>query len=99
MKIQFESVHFTPDEKLIDHITKKLEKLEQFHDRILSTKVTLKVGANKQIDDKIVEVSMAVPGDVIFGKKTDRSYEAALDGLLGALKKQLVKHKDTQRTH
>lgn len=99
MKIQFESVHFTADQKLLDLISGKLEKLEQYHDKIISTNVTLKLGTAKQVKDKIMEVRMGVPGDVIFVKKVDSTFEAALDGITGALRKQLIKRKDIERAH
>ena len=33
MKIQIQSIHFDADQKLIDFIERKLEKLETFHDK------------------------------------------------------------------
>lgn len=99
MKIQFESVHFTANQKLLDHMTKKLEKLGQFHNRIISCNVTLKQGAAKTVKDKIVEVNIAIPGDVIFAKKVDTSFEAAVDDLVGSLRRQLIKKKEMERAH
>ena len=43
MNVNIETVHFTADAKLIDHVNKKLNKLTTFHDRIISADVFLKL--------------------------------------------------------
>lgn len=99
MKIQIESVHFTADQKLRDYVTKKLEKLGQIHEKIISCTVTMMLENVGQVKDKIVEVSLQVPGDIIFGKRTEKSFEAAIDELVGPLKRQLIKRKEIERTY
>ncbi len=99
MKLQFESLHFTADKKLIDYISKKLDKLDQFHDKIISGTVTLRLENTGQIRDKVVEVRLNVPGDVIIGKKTEKSFEAAVDEVCGPLKRQLIKRKEIERAY
>jgi putative sigma-54 modulation protein len=42
MNVNIETVHFTADAKLIDHVNKKVQKLSTFHDRIVRTDVFLK---------------------------------------------------------
>ena len=43
MNVNIETVHFTADAKLINHVNKKLSKLTTFHDRIIRTDVFLKL--------------------------------------------------------
>ena len=42
MTINIQSINFTADGKLIDFAKKKIEKLEQFYDKILSAEVVFK---------------------------------------------------------
>ncbi|WP_363325461.1 HPF/RaiA family ribosome-associated protein, partial [Phaeodactylibacter sp.] len=43
MKVQTEAVSFKADQKLIDFIEQKLQKMEKYFDRIIEAKVTLKL--------------------------------------------------------
>lgn len=99
MKLQIETPHFTPDKKLIDYVEKKLSKLEQYYDRILDVEVMLKLENSGQVKDKIVEIMLRVPGDKIFVKDVDKTFEAAIDTGLDRVKRQLIKFKELQRSH
>ena len=35
MNVQIQTVHFDADQKLLDHVTAKIEKLSTFHDKII----------------------------------------------------------------
>jgi putative sigma-54 modulation protein len=93
MKIYTQAVHFTADQKLKDFIQKKLSKLDQFSDRIVDARVVLKLENSGQVKDKIVEVSLKIPGTVLFVKEISKTFEASVDKAIDSLKKQLVKHK------
>ena len=99
MKVLFETVHFTADEKLKNYIESKLEKLDQFYDRIIDAQVILKLENSGQIKDKIVEVQINVPGDTIFQSNVEKTFEASIDGMLGSLKRSIIKHKELQKTY
>ena len=43
MDIKVNTVHFTADKKLIDHIEKKVSKLGQFFDKIVGAEVFLRL--------------------------------------------------------
>ena len=62
MTTRIESIHFTADQKLIDFIQKKLDKLDQYHDRIIDAHVILKLENTGQVKDKVVEVKLDIPG-------------------------------------
>ena len=51
MKLQIHSIHFDADQKLIDFIQKKLDKLETFYDRIVDGEVFLRIN-NTGIENK-----------------------------------------------
>jgi putative sigma-54 modulation protein len=99
MKILIEPVHFTADQSLLDYIEKKIKKLEQFYDRIIDVQVTLKLENSGQVRDKVVEVLVSVPGDRIFNKDTQKTFEAAVDKVAAGLKRQLIKRKEMMRTY
>ncbi len=99
MKVRVESVHFTADARLIEFIEKKLAKLEQIYDQILDVSVFLKLENSGQVRDKIFEARIQVPGDTIFIKEVDRTFESATDAALDKLKRQIIKHKEMQRSY
>ena len=43
MNVHIQTVHFDADTKLVEHVRTKLEKLQQFHDRIIKVDVFLKL--------------------------------------------------------
>ncbi len=99
MKILIEPVHFTADKDLLDYIEKKIGKLEHFFERIIDAQVTLKLENSGQVKDKIVEVSINIPGDRIFAKEMNKTFEAAIDKVADVLKRQLIKKKELMRSH
>jgi putative sigma-54 modulation protein len=94
MKVHTEAVQFKADEKLLEFIEKKLGKLETFFDRIIEINVTLKLENAGQVKDKIAEVRVSVPGEVIFASDVHKNFEGAIEGVLDTLKRQLQKYKE-----
>lgn len=99
MKILIEPVHFTADQTLIDYVHEKVEKLEQFYERIISVTVTLKLENTGQIKDKIVEILISIPGDNIFSSDSNKTFEEGVDKVTDILKRQLVKRKEKMRSY
>ncbi len=97
MKVHTHSVHFSADTKLISFIEKKLSKLDQFFDRIVSANVTLKLENSGQVKDKVVEIRINIPGVVLYAKETNKSFEASVDSAISSLKRQVVKYKERSR--
>jgi putative sigma-54 modulation protein len=98
MKVQTQSIHFDADEKLIEFIEKKVEKLETFFDHIISADVMLRLENNGQVQDKIAEIKIKVPKDVLIAKETDKTFEASIDAAVEALRRQIIKYKERMRT-
>jgi len=92
MKLQVHSVHFDADQKLIDFIQKKLDKLETFYDRVVDGEVFLRLN-NEGNENKTVEIKLNVPGQNLFAKEQAASFEAATDLATEALRSQLEKFK------
>lgn len=98
MKVQIQSLHFDADEKLIDFIQKKLDKLDTFYDRTIDSEVILRLN-NEGIENKTVEIKLNVPGEQLFAHKTNGSFEAATDHCVEALRRQIKRHKEKVISH
>ncbi|MBD2714311.1 ribosome-associated translation inhibitor RaiA [Microvirga sp. STR05] len=99
MKVQMHSVHFDADQKLLDFIQKRLDKLETFYDRVTEGEVILKLNNKDGIANKTVEVKLFVPGATLFSQEDAPSFEAAADAAADSLKRQITKHKEKLLTH
>lgn len=97
MNLNTQAVHFTADQKLLDYIDQKLGKLDTYYDRIQEAVVFLKLENSGQVRDKIVEVKMALPGNTMVIKESDKTFEAAVDQAYSTLKRQLIRFKERQR--
>lgn len=89
------SVHFDADQKLTEHINDRLRKLEQYHDRIIASEVFLRLAHDSdERENKLVEIKVSVRGKELFAKKQSKSFEEAVDMVVEALRKQLIKYKE-----
>ncbi len=94
MEINIQSVHFTASEQLEAFIQKKVSKLEQYYDGILSAEVSLKVIKPESANNKEAQIKLVVPGSDLFADKTTDSFEQSIDVAVQALEKQLTKFKE-----
>jgi putative sigma-54 modulation protein len=99
MKLQMHSIHFDADRKLLDFIQKKVNKLETFHDKIVNGEVILKLDNNEERENKIIEIKLFIPGNMLFAKEQAKTFEAAADIVVETMKRQLKKYKEKQVTH
>lgn len=99
MDIRTQSVNFTADQKLLDYIEKKLNKLEQLHNRITDVAVFLKLENTGQVRDKIVEVKVSIPNQVLIAKEKSKSFEESTDLVVDVLKRQVRKYKEKMQSH
>jgi putative sigma-54 modulation protein len=93
MKITVQSIRFTADQKLLDFIQKKVDKLETFFDHIISGEVYLKLEKVEDEANKISEIKLALPGIQMFAKEQCKTFEEATDLAVESLRKQIEKHK------
>ena len=87
------SIHFKADQKLLTFIQEKLNKLEQFNDKIVSAEVFLRLENDRDKANKIAEIKLHVPGKDLFVKKQCKSFEEAADVAVEALRRQIIKDK------
>lgn len=98
MEIRIQAIHFDATKQLEVFIQKKVTKLEQYFDGIISAEVTLKVVKPETAMNKNASILLKIKNGDCFAEKTDDSFEAAIDGCVEALEKQLVKFKEKSRT-
>lgn len=88
-----QSIHFVADQKLIDFIQKKTDKLETFYDQIIDGEVIMKLDKNDRSENKILEIKINVPGKQMFAKHQAESFESAADEVIEGLRRQIKKYK------
>ncbi len=97
VQLNVRSVHFDADQKLVDFIQSRVDKLAQIFDRIIEADVYLKVDNNHETENKVVEIRLYIPGHDLFAKKIAKSFEAATDEVTEALRRQAKKRKEKVR--
>jgi putative sigma-54 modulation protein len=97
MNVNIQTVHFNADTKLVEYVTKKMTKLNTFHDRILKVDVFLKLdNVVHTIKDKIAEIKVHVPRQDFFAKCSSKSFEESFDNAFDSLVNQIKRKKDKQ---
>jgi putative sigma-54 modulation protein len=99
MDIKIHSVRFDADIKLIDFIKSKVSKLIQFNDDIIAAEVYLRLENAGDMENKIGEIKLDIPGNSLFAKKQSKSFEEAIDLAVEALRKQVKKKKEKLRNN
>ncbi len=95
MNINIQTVHFDADEKLLEFVTKKVEKLNTFHDRITKVDVFLKLdNLVHNIKDKVVEIKVHVPKHEFFVKTSSKSFEESFDSAMESIVNQIKRKKE-----
>ena len=95
MNVNIQTVHFDADDKLVDYVTKKVEKLNTFHDQILKVDLFLKLdNVVHAIKDKVVEIKVHVPKHDFFVKASSKSFEESFDNAMDSIVSQIKRKKD-----
>lgn len=95
MNVHIQTLHFDADQKLVEYVTNKIEKLNTFHDRIIKVDVFLKLdNVVHTIKDKVAEIRVHVPKADFFVKSTSKSFEASFDEAFDSLVTQMKRKKE-----
>lgn len=97
MEIRIQSIHFDASDRLEAFVQKKVSKLEQFYDQILSAEVTLRVVKPEASQNKQASILLKIKNGDCFAEKTNNTFEEAIDQAVVALEKQLIKTKEKIR--
>lgn len=99
MKVNVHAVNFTVDAKLVDFVQERMDRLEKYYDKIVSSDVFLKVEKTSDKENKIVEVKIHVPGDDFMVKKQCKTFEEGVELSAVSLERLLVKRKEKINSH
>ena len=94
MKVDFHAVNFAVDQKLLDFIQGRMDKLERVYDKVVYSDVFLKLDNTSSKENKIVELKVHVPGDSLIVKKQAKSFEEGADSAINSLDRVLIKRKE-----
>jgi len=97
MEIRIQAIHFIAAKQLEAFIQKKVSKLAQFHDGILSAEVVLRVIKPETVNNKQVHIRLMIKNNDCFAEKANDTFEEAIDDAVVALEKQLIKTKKKNR--
>jgi putative sigma-54 modulation protein len=94
MNVQIQSVKVDADQRLVDFVENKMSKLEKFSEKIVSSDVIMKVDKDHDKGNKVVTITLYMPGDDLVAKSRARSFEESVDEAIEMLKAQIVKQKE-----
>ena len=97
MTVKIQTVRFDADAKLLEYVKLKVQKLLNFHDKIMKVDVFLKLdNVVHNIKDKVAEIKVHVPKQQLFVKQTSKSFEQSFDDALESLIIQLNRKKEKE---
>ncbi len=95
MTVNIQSVHFDADAKLLDYVNKKIQKISQFHDKIIKVDIYLKLdNVVHNIKDKVAEIRVHIPKHEMFVKSSSKSFEESFDNALDSAINQIKRKKE-----
>jgi ribosomal subunit interface protein len=94
MEIKIKALGFTPRRILTDFIDKKLSKLFQFYDRLISIEVSLSMEKSEIKQNKQCDVRLIIPGNDLLASARCKTFEEAVVHSVEALIKQMEKKKN-----
>lgn len=88
------AVKFKADPKLEKFVSDKVAKLDRMIDNATKCEVFLKVDKPESDNNKIAEISLALPGQTLFNSKQADSFEEAVADCVDSMKVQIDKYKE-----
>ncbi len=99
MNALFQYVKIDKSEKLESFTQKKLDKLEERYDWIISAEVHFKKEEPQDPKGYICNISLSGPGPNIFAESNEESFEAAAAETVKDLERQLQKRKGQLKSY
>jgi putative sigma-54 modulation protein len=89
MDIIIQSLGFTAGAGLEDFVREKLGKLEKGDSKIVRANVTLFIGPKSAAENNYCEIRLEIPGNDLFVKRNEDSFEKAVVATVDALQTTL----------
>ena len=97
MNVNFQSVNYIADNKLVEFTEKRIDKITQFYNQIVDVFVYTKVENSSDKINKFAELKIGIPGDDVIVKKTAKSFEEAINQAADSAERVLKRRKEKQR--
>lgn len=94
MNTTINAVKFKADPKLEKFVNDKIAKLDRMIDNATKCEVFLKVDKPESENNKIVEISLNLPGQTLFNSKQADTFEEAISECVDTMKVQIDKYKE-----
>ncbi len=94
MNINVRTLHCQADERLVNFIRTKLQRLHKIYHRIEGIDVRLIEEKKGSRASKVAEVQMHVPGGWLVDRKSSASFESAINASMETLRRQLTRYKE-----
>ena|SRR5690606_1748827 len=99
MMVNVHAVNFNVDGKLVSFIRERVDKLDKYYDKVVSSDVFLKVEKTSEKENKVAELKILVPGDEFIVKKQCKSFEEAVEQCSESVERLLLKRKEKIRAY
>lgn len=99
MTVKFQYVNIDTSESLSEYTEKRLIKLGNKFEFVISAQVYFKNDDKNHDAGKICNVELSLPGPRIFATSSERTYEMAVNETMRDLTRQLEKRKHVYSTH
>lgn len=97
MKTIIQTPGFKAQQKLIDFVQEQMNKFDELSDRIIESRVLLKIDNADDRKNKVCEVRLVIPGNDLFASRQEETFEQALMQVIPALKQQVVRRKPSEQ--
>ena len=88
-KIGVQAIDFKLTRKLSGFVRKHMAKLETLSDRIVESRVLLRLDKSSLAGDTVCEITLVMPGKDLFVSKNSQSFEESITTAIDALRHQL----------
>ena len=90
--INVKSLKFDADQKLLDFVQKKVEKVEKFFDNLGDIDVTLSLLPDAE--NKKVKLQTRIPGEDLVIERSAKTFEEAVTDAVDAMKEKIIRSKE-----
>lgn len=94
MEVNIQTVKFDADKRLVEFVEKKLSKMDRFAERATGASVVLKLDKDAEKGNKVVNITVHIPGGDLMTEQRAKSFEEAVDNAVDVLKRQAEKNKE-----
>lgn len=88
-KITVQAIDFKLSRKLAAFARRHVAKLDTFSDRIIESRVSLKLDTSVPVEKRVCTIMLVMPGQDLFVSKSSQTFEESIATATDAIKRQL----------